>query len=54
MIPINYSICCIFNVVLFYHRDELIMPTLHARQTGKLGHNIVVRDWGLLHVASLC
>jgi hypothetical protein len=23
------------------------MPTLHARQTGKLGHNIFVEDWVL-------
>jgi hypothetical protein len=53
MIPINHSSCCIFNVVLFYHRNELIMPTLHASQTGKPGHNIVVEDWGLFHVASL-
>jgi hypothetical protein len=37
-----------------YQFDYQFIGYIYLRQSGKLGHNIVVRDWGLLHVASLC
>jgi hypothetical protein len=38
MIFIDYSTCLIFNIIPFYNRDKLLIPTITAGQDGKLGH----------------